>query len=98
MVPGACPRGPGKGRRMKKHVSTIVLVIILIVGLCVLLYPSVSNYVNQRDASYAIDSYDASVSQLTDEQKNALSHRGNAVRNAGVLLEEIFGIRPKQRD
>lgn len=86
---------------MKKHVSTIVLVIILIVGLCVLLYPSVSNYVNQRDASYAIDSYDASVSQLTDEQKadilaqaaaynDKLAEKGNQSFQSGAPKDEEY--------
>jgi len=50
---------------MKKHKSTILLLSLFLVGLAVLLYPSVSNYLNQIDATRAVNSYDASVKNLT---------------------------------
>ena len=33
---------------MKKNRSTIILILIFLVGLSVMLYPTVSDYVNQR--------------------------------------------------
>ncbi len=42
---------------MKKHLSTILLVLILILGLGVLLYPTVSDYWNSIHQSRAIASY-----------------------------------------
>ena len=42
---------------MKKHLSTILLVLVFLTGLSVLLYPTVSNYVNSKSQSVAIASY-----------------------------------------
>ncbi len=42
---------------MKKHLSTILLVLILVLGLGVLLYPTVSDYWNSIHQSRAIASY-----------------------------------------
>lgn len=46
---------------MKKHFSTIVLVVVLLIGLSLLLYPSVSNYWNQLHQSRAISNYSDAV-------------------------------------
>ena len=51
---------------MKKHMSTIILIVIFLVGLSVLLYPTVSNYVNQKHQSEAVAAYDEKVSQMTE--------------------------------
>lgn len=53
---------------MKKHFSTIVLVLILIVGLSLLLYPSFSNYWNSKYQSRAIVSYEEQVVALEQEK------------------------------
>ena len=42
---------------MKKHLSTILLVFVLLAGLSLLLYPTVANYVNSRNQSRMIASY-----------------------------------------
>jgi len=42
---------------MKKHLSTILLGLIFIVGLSVLLYPTVADYVNSKHQSKAIAQY-----------------------------------------
>ncbi len=53
---------------MKKHGSTIILTVIFLIGLAVLLYPSVSNYVNSINASRAIVNYDETASRITREK------------------------------
>lgn len=45
----------------------MVLVLVLLVGLCVLFYPSVSNWWNERASTRAIFSYDETVSGLSEE-------------------------------
>ena len=42
---------------MRKHLSTIILVIVLILGVMILLYPTVSDYWNSFHQSRAIASY-----------------------------------------
>ena len=51
---------------MKKNRSTIILILIFLVGLSVMLYPTVSDYVNQRHQSRALASYDATVDEMSD--------------------------------
>ena len=50
---------------MKKHLSTILLVLVFFVGLSVVLYPTVSDWWNQTHASRAIASYDETAQALT---------------------------------
>lgn len=65
---------------MKKHISTIVLIFVFLVGLSVVLYPAVSDYVNSIHQSRAIISYDESVDKINkrdySEQISAV-HRYN---------------------
>ncbi len=42
---------------MRKHLTTIIIIVMFIVGLSVLLYPAVSNYINQKHASRVISEY-----------------------------------------
>lgn len=52
---------------MKKHLSTIILIFIFLIGLSLLLYPSVSNYWNSFHASRAIASYSEQTAVLDEE-------------------------------
>lgn len=51
---------------MKKHLSTILLVIVLVAGLSLLLYPTVSDYWNSFHQSQAIVSYTENVTEMND--------------------------------
>lgn len=42
---------------MKKHLSTAALILALLAGVSLLLYPTVSNYWNARHASRAVANY-----------------------------------------
>lgn len=53
---------------MKKHLSTIILVIIFFVGLSVLLYPTLSDYINTKNSSRAILKYDETLQMLSEEE------------------------------
>ena len=57
---------------MKKHLTTILLVIILLLGLSLLLYPTVSDYWNSLHQSRAIMDYDEALSQMKPEDFTAL--------------------------
>ena len=52
---------------MKKHLTTLLLIAIFIAGLCILLYPSVSDYWNSMVQSKAIVDYEAALSNLTQK-------------------------------
>ncbi len=72
---------------MKKNLSTILLVIILLVGLGILLYPSVSDYWNSFHQSQAIASYSESVAHLTAEDYEKLWADAEAY-NRSILKRE----------
>ena len=64
----------GNGSRekpMKKHGSTIALIVIFFVGLSVLLYPTVSDLVNQRNQSRAVAGYQERAASMTQEDYDA---------------------------
>lgn len=52
---------------MKKHLSTIILILVFLTGLSLLLYPSVSDYWNSLHQSRAIASYANNVAALDDD-------------------------------
>lgn len=52
---------------MKKHFSTILLVLIFLCGLGLLLYPTLSDFVNQMHQSEAIETYENTVAQLSKD-------------------------------
>lgn len=58
---------------MKKRTTTILLIILFFVGLCLLLYPTVSDWWNTRHQSKAIATYTDMVEQLdTSDLEEAL--------------------------
>lgn len=56
----------------KTTVSTIILILVFLVGLSLLLYPTVSDYWNSLHQSRAIASYAGQVANLDDEDYEAL--------------------------
>lgn len=56
---------------MKKHSGTILLVLIFFVGLAVMLYPTISDYINQRNQTRVVNSYAQQVDGLSDADYTA---------------------------
>ena len=56
---------------MKKHSGTILLVLIFFVGLAVMLYPTISDYINQRNQTRVVNSYVQQVDGLSDADYTA---------------------------
>ena len=69
---------------MKKH-STIIMVLLFFIGLLVLLYPSISEYHNQKLQAKAIGDYEELLSTIEeknyDEIFNAADDYNNRLRN-----------------
>lgn len=84
-------------RWIKKNLSSIILVLIFIIGLSLLLYPSFSDYWNSFHQSRAIASYAQSVTTINDDQYEkmwAQAQEYNATlakkQNRWVLSEEEY--------
>lgn len=56
---------------MKKHSGTILLVLIFFVGLAVMLYPTISDYINQRNQTKVVNSYAQQVDGLSNADYTA---------------------------
>ena len=63
---------------MKKSIDTILIVLIILTGLSLFLYPTVSNYISERNSSRAIDNYSATVSGVEDAAELAKAQDYNA--------------------
>lgn len=57
---------------MKKHGTTILLIIIFVLGLGLLLYPTVSDWWNSQRQSEAIENYAENISNMKEDEKKDL--------------------------
>ena len=57
---------------MKKHLSTVLLVLVLAAGISLLLYPSISGWRNGKIQSRTIEEYRESVAGLSEEDDTEL--------------------------
>lgn len=57
-----------KAKNKSTRKSTIILVVILLAGLSLLLYPTVSDYWNSFHQSRAIESYDKAVAEIDTKE------------------------------
>ena len=79
---------------MRKHLSTIVLLFIFLIGLSLLLYPTVSDYWNSFHQTKAITTYAENVAALDQASYEAFWESARAYnrellnRNSGYALSE----------
>ena len=71
---------------MKKNKSTMILILVFFVGLSVMLYPTLSDYVNQRHQSRAVATYAADVDKLTNADYSAYFDAADAF-NAQIAAD-----------
>lgn len=83
---------------MRKNLSTIILILIFLVGLSVMLYPSVSDAVNRKHQSRAVAGYAEEVEQLSDadyqtyfDSADAYNRQLNTTPNAFYKPDLVSG-------
>ena len=59
-------------KKLKKQIPNIIFGLIFVVGLCIFLYPSVSNYINSKHQSRAVSSYQEAIASIAEEDYNKL--------------------------
>ena len=57
---------------MRKHLVTIIIIAVFLVGLSVLLYPYVADFFNARSQSRAVASYHEAISSMSDQDLTGL--------------------------
>ena len=82
---------------MRKHISTIITVIIFLTGLSLLLYPTVSNFWNSKHQTQAVAEYSDRIEKMgVQEQKQALEQ---AVQYNQTLVSDAGRFNPsKEQD
>jgi sortase A len=82
---------------VKKHLTTILLVLILVAGLSLLLYPSFSNWWNSFHSSKAISDYSEQVAKLDTEQYEQIWDAAIAYNQARREQSNVFDVTDEQR-
>ena len=82
---------------MRKHLSTILLVFILLIGLSLLLYPSVSNYWNSFHQTRAIATYAENVANLDNNQYDQLWEDARAYNQALPFRSNPYYLSEEQK-
>ena len=73
--------------KKKGTLSNIILILVLLVGLSLLLYPSFSEWYNARFQARAINSYSEEIAQIDDDRYDALWENAHAY-NASLLFRK----------
>ena len=82
---------------MRKHLSTIILILIFLVGLSLLLYPTVSDYWNSLHQSRAIAQYSEEVANLDNEQYDKLSAQAEAYNEMLIGKAQRFVLSEEEK-
>ena len=82
---------------MKKNLSNLILVLIFFIGLSVLLYPTVSDYVNSKSQSKAISSFVESLSYIDEETNRALIEEAEAYNRSLLGDPARFSVSEQER-
>lgn len=75
----------------KKKITLIIMLVLLFIGLCVLLYPSISSYWNSKVQSRAVSNYEDFIKSMMSEDYDAFFEEAEAY-NAS-LREVQFPLR-----
>lgn len=71
---------------MRSKISTVILILVLLIGLSLLLYPSVADWWNSFHASRAIAGYSESVASLDDEDAKIMMAAARSYNEALPML------------
>lgn len=75
---------------MKKHMTTIILILVFLLGLSLLLYPTVSDWWNSFHQTRAINGYNETVEQMSAEDIAALRSEAVAYNASLVGAADAF--------
>ena len=73
---------------MRKHKTVIFLTLGFLVGICILLYPTISDYWNSKTQSRAITDYESVLENLNEEEYAKIFERAHAYNK--VLYETDY--------
>ena len=79
-----------KSKKKKRKTGDIIRIIVLLIALSVLLYPTISNYLYEKNSSTIVADYDRNVQNISDEEKEeairlAREYNARLSENQGTL-------------
>ena len=78
-------------KKKKKNRSTILILCMMVLGVGVMLYPTISNWYNELTGSYAIQEFKDTLEDRTEQElseQKAMAEAYNAtLRNEGTVSE-----------
>lgn len=83
---------------MKKHLTNLLLLLALLAGVSLLLYPTVSDYWNERHASRAVASYAQDVENMDDDRYEQLWQAAADYNAALLRRENVYFLADWQRE
>ena len=83
---------------MKKHGSTILLIMVLIIGVSLLLYPSFADWWNSLHQSRAVASYVEHVAAIDEDTYSELWDAAREYNNSLSDRQNHFGLAPEQQE
>ena len=83
---------------MKKHLPTILLFLILVVGLSLLLYPSFSDWWNSMHMSRVITDYVESIEQLDEDQYEEIMEAARQYNSSLLTRVNGYTTTPEQKE
>ncbi|MGN1457704.1 MAG: class C sortase [Acutalibacteraceae bacterium] len=75
---------------MRKHLPTIVLIFLLIIGLSLVLYPSISNYINSLHQTQSIASYEDKVLGMNKDAYNEYKQQARDYNEKITAAQQHF--------
>lgn len=83
---------------MKKHLPTIMLILVFLVGLSLLLYPTVSDYWNSLHQSRAIAAYAENVAELDNDAYDLLWAQAQAFNQEIRFRSNLFALSEEEQE
>ena len=83
---------------MKNKLINIFLILALVAGLSLLLYPTVSDYWNSLHASQAVASYDQAVKSMDEDKYDELLQRAGQYNRDLFLRGTFFALTDEERE
>ena len=79
---------------MKKVLPTVLIILVFLAGIAVFLYPTVSNYLYEKNSSKAITEHSENVNKLSPEiiaeEKEAIMRYNKSLFENAVVLTDPF--------
>jgi sortase A len=83
---------------MKKHITTILLALIFLAGVALILYPTVSDYLNSMHQSQAISTYAQTVEKLDANQYEEILREAQEYNTSLVTHPNNFKLTDDEKD